>query len=324
MTFVVVVADKIDQDGLDLLSSGGDFGVISTVDRPERLSAELPNAHALLVRSSTQVTRETIALGNNLKVIARAGMGVDNIDVAAATEAGIAVLNTPGANTISAAEHTLALLLALIRNVPQAMSSLQSGKWDRKQFAGTELHGKTLSALGLGRIGQHVVRLAQAFGMRVLAHDPYLSAELAGELQVTLVTLEDALRQADVVTLHMPLTDDTRRIMNAARFALMKPTAVLVNTARGGLIDDLALVAALDAGGLSGAALDVFESEPLDPDSPLRTCEKIVLTPHLAASTAEAQKRVALEVCESVKRALVVGDVRGAINRGELIGASRS
>jgi D-3-phosphoglycerate dehydrogenase len=324
VTFVVVVADKIDQDGLNLLSSGGDFEVISTVDRPERLAAELPKAHALLVRSSTQVTRHTIALAKDLKVIARAGMGVDNIDVAAATEAGIAVLNTPGANTISAAEHTIALLLALIRNVPQAMTSLQSGKWDRKRFGGTELHGKTLSALGLGRIGQHVVRLAQAFGMRVLAHDPYLSAELAGELQVTRVTLEDALRQADVVTLHMPLTDETRRIMNASRFGLMKPTAVLVNTARGGLIDDLALVAALDAGELSGAALDVFESEPLDPDSPLRACEKIVLTPHLAASTAEAQKRVALEVCASVKRALAVGDVSGAMNRSELVGASRS
>ena len=324
MTFVVVVADRIDQDGLDLLSSGGDFAVVSTVDRPERLSEELRKAHALVVRSSTQVTRDTIALATELRVIARAGMGVDNIDVAAATEAGIAVLNTPGANTISAAEHTLALLLALLRNVPRAMSSLQGGQWDRKRFGGTELHGKTLSALGLGRIGQHVVHLAHAFGMRVLAHDPYLSPELASDLQVTLVSLEDALRQADVVTLHLPLTDDTRRIMNASRFALMKPTAVLVNTARGGLVDDVALVAALDAGKLSGAALDVFESEPLDPDSPLRTSEKIVLTPHLAASTAEAQKRVSLEVCEAVKRALAVGDVSGAINRSELVGASKS
>ena len=165
MTFVVVVADKVDQAGLDLLSSVGDFEVVSTVDRPERLSEELPKAHALLVRSSTQVTRDTIAQATQLRVIARAGMGVDNIDVAAATEAGSAVLNAPGANTISAAEHTLALLLALIRNVPRAMSSLQSGEWDRKRFGGTELHGKTLSALGLGRIGRHVVRLAQAFGM---------------------------------------------------------------------------------------------------------------------------------------------------------------
>ena len=171
MTHVVVVADRIDQDGLDLLSSGGDFAVVSTVDRPERLPEELRKAHALVVRSSTRVTRDTIALATELRVIARAGMGVDNIDVAAATEAGIAVLNTPGANTISAAEHTLALLLALLRNVPRAMSSLQSGQWDRKRFGGTELHGKTLSALGLGRIGQHVVRLAQAFGMRVLAVD---------------------------------------------------------------------------------------------------------------------------------------------------------
>jgi D-3-phosphoglycerate dehydrogenase len=324
VTFVVVVADRIDQDGVDLFGTGGEFEVVSTADHPERLPEELPRAAALVVRSSTQVTADIIATARNLKVIARAGMGVDNIDVAAATRAGIAVLNTPGANTISAAEHTLALLLALLRNVPRAMSSLERGEWDRKRFGGTELYGKTLSALGLGRIGRHVVRLAQAFGVRVLAHDPYLSSALASELQVTLVSLEDALRHADVVTLHMPLTDDTRHIMNAAGFALMKPTAVLVNTARGGLIDHAALVAALDAGQLAGAALDVFEAEPLDPRSPLRTSEKVVLTPHLAASTAEAQKRVALEVCESVKRALAEGDVSGAINRGELVGASRS
>ncbi|UCD23167.1 MAG: hypothetical protein JSW51_08885 [Gemmatimonadota bacterium] len=324
MTYVVVVADRIDDEGLALLGDSGDFEVVSTAEQPEQLAEQLPRAHALLVRSSTQVTEGTIAVAKNLRVIARAGMGVDNIDVAAATRAGIAVLNTPGANTISAAEHTMALLLALLRNVPQATSSMRSGGWDRKRFGGAELHGKTLSALGLGRIGRHVVRLAQAFGMRVLAHDPYVSPELARELGITLVPLDDALSQADVVTLHMPLTDDTRKIMNASRFALMKATAVLVNTARGGLIDDAALVAALDAGKLGGAALDVFESEPLAAGSPLRSSEKVVLTPHLAASTVEAQKRVSLEVCESVKRALTAGDVTGAINRTALVGASGS
>jgi D-3-phosphoglycerate dehydrogenase len=318
------VADRVDAEGLRLLDSDPAFEVVSTMDSPERLIEELSRAHALIVRSSTRVTSETIALCRTLKVVARAGMGIDNIDVAAATAAGIAVFNTPGANTISAAEHTFALLLALLRNVPQAMRSMQGGAWDRKRFGGSELHGKTLSALGLGRIGQHVVRLAQAFGMRVLAHDPYVSAELAHTLQVSLVSLEDALRRADVVALHMPLTDDTRRMMNASRFALMQPTAVLVNTARGGLIDDDALISALEAGELAGAALDVYESEPLDAGSPLRTSDKIVLTPHLAASTTEAQKRVSLEVCGLVKRALLEGDLSGALNGAQLVGSARS
>jgi len=314
MTYVVVVADRIGDDGMQLMRQASELSVVYTVGHPERLADALVTAHALVVRSSTRVTDELMEQAPGLRVVARAGMGVDNIDVAAATKRGIAVLNTPGANAISAAEHTFALLLSLLRRVPWALQSVQRGQWQRQLFSGTELYGKTLSTLGLGRIGRHVVRIANGFGMRVLAFDPYVSGESATRLQVGLVSLHDALSQADVVTLHLPLTDDTRLIVNGANLALMKPTAVLINTARGGLIDDAALVAALGGNKLAGAALDVFAAEPLAADSPLRSSDRILLTPHLAASTLEAQARVSIEVCESVHRALVLGDVSGAVN----------
>jgi D-3-phosphoglycerate dehydrogenase len=314
MTYVVVVADRIGEDGMRLMLQAPELSVVSTVGHPDQLADALAGAHALVVRSSTRVTDALMERAPGLKVVARAGMGVDNIDVAAATNRGIAVLNTPGANAISAAEHTFALLLSLLRRVPWALQSVQRGQWQRQLFSGTELYGKTLSALGLGRIGRHVVRIANGFGMHVLAFDPYVSSESATQLRVGLVSLRDALSKADVVTLHLPLTDDTRLIVNGTNLALMKPTAVLINTARGGLIDDAALVAALNQGKLAGAALDVFAAEPLPADSPLRTSDRILLTPHVAASTVEAQARVSLEICEAVHRALVLGDVSGAVN----------
>ena len=239
---------------------------------------------------------------------------MDNIDVRAATQRGIAVLNAPGANTVSAAEHTIALLLALVRRIPWAVESMRAGGWDRKRFAGVELRGKTLGAVGLGRVGTTVAQLARAFGMSVLAHDPYLPHERAQALGVELAPLDDVLRRADVVTLHMPLTDETRYVLNAERLALLKPGAVVVNTARGGLVDTDALLEALEAGRLGGAALDVFEREPLAQDSPLRRCVRVILTPHLAASTAEAQARVASEICAAVRDALLTGAVGGAVN----------
>jgi D-3-phosphoglycerate dehydrogenase len=324
MSFVVVVADHIGKHGIDLLQRTPQFDVISTAEQPENLAAAMKSANALVVRSSTKVTDDLMARAPMLKVIGRAGMGVDNIDVAAATSRGIAVLNTPGANTISAAEHTFALLLSLLRRIPWATERLRQKSWDRQAFSGTELHGKTLGTLGLGRIGRHVVGLARAFGMEVLAFDPFVTQSAVSNLGVTFATLPEVLQRADVLSLHMPLNDDTRRIINGETLALMKPTTVLINTARGGLIDEEELIAALDAGRLSGAALDVFEAEPLAPDSPLRTCDRVVLTPHLAASTTEAQARVSIEICESVCRALVDGDVSGAVNLGAITRPTRS
>lgn len=314
MTFVVVVADNIDEQGLDLLRSEPDFEVVSTVGEQEKLPEALARAHALLVRSSTRVTEDLLAMAPCLQVVGRAGIGVDNIDVEAATRHGIAVINAPGANTVSAAEHTFALLLSLVRRLPWAAESLRRGEWDRKRFGGTELRGKTLGLIGLGRIGAHVAGIARSFGMEVLAYDPFLAGARAKQLGVRLAPLDEMLTHADVVTLHAPIVDDTRHLLNRRRLALMKPTAVLVNTARGGLIDDEALVDAVESGQLAGAALDVFDPEPLADDSPLRRSDRIILTPHLAASTQEAQTRVSLEISRSVRDALRSGNVGGAVN----------
>jgi D-3-phosphoglycerate dehydrogenase len=314
MTHVVVVADRIAEAGFKLLRETPALEVVPVIGDPAALRRALPRAHALVVRSDTEVTSELIELGSQLRVIGRAGIGVDNIDVPAATRRGIAVLNAPGANTVSAAEHTFAVLLSLVRRVPWAAQSMRTGAWDRKAFSGTELRGKVLGVIGLGRIGAHVTTIARAFGMKVVAHDPYLTEQRAQALSVDLLGLEDLLARADVVTLHLPLSDATRHLLNAQRIAGMKPNAVLVNTARGDLVDELALLEAVEGKRIAGAALDVFSEEPLPAESPLRKSERIILTPHLAASTAEAQERVALEICAAVRDALLGGDVAGAVN----------
>jgi D-3-phosphoglycerate dehydrogenase len=316
----VVVADRIHDEGYRMLRSAPELEVVSTVERPECLGEALARAHALVVRSETRVTEELMAGAPCLSVIGRAGIGVDNIDLPAATRRGIAVLNAPGANTVSAAEHTMALLLALVRRVPWAAAWMREGGWDRQRFAGTELRGKTLGVVGLGRIGAAVSHLARAFGMRVLAHDPYLPAERAEELGVALQPLEEVLRAADAVTLHVPLTDETRDLIDCRRLGLLKGGALLINTARGELVDSAALLEALEQGRVGGAALDVFETEPLPADSALRRADRVILTPHLAASTAEAQTRVAVEICAAVRDALLAGAVGGAVN---LPGVSR-
>lgn len=314
MSYVVVVADRIAEPGLQLLRQEPALEVVTTSGQPARLAEAVSRAHAIIVRSDTTVTDELMARAPSLRVIARAGTGVDNVDLLAATRRGIAVLNAPGANTVSAAEHTFALLLAFLRKVPLAAASMRSGDWDRKRFAGTELRGKTMGIVGLGRIGAHVAGLARAFGMKVAAHDPYLPETRAQELRVELLPLDQLLGHADVVSLHLPLTDETRHLLNEERLALLKPTAVVVNTARGALVDETALLQALEAGQLAGAALDVFECEPLPSDSPLRRCDRVLLTPHLAASTSEAQDRVAQEICAAVREALVNGLVGDAVN----------
>jgi len=314
MIYRIVVADRVNAAGLALLEKTPDLEVVNVAGDAAGLAAQLPTAHALLVRSETRVTADLLEKATALKVIGRAGIGVDTIDVAAATRRGIAVLNAPGANTVSAAEHTLALLLGLVRHIPTAAASMREGKWDRKAFEGRELRRKTLGIVGLGRIGAHLSQIARAFGMQVIGHDPFLSEKRAAELHVELLPLDELLPRADVLTLHLPLTDETRNVIDRRRLGLLKPTAVLVNAARGGLVDEEALVDALENGTIAGAAIDVFSKEPLPKDHPLRTAPRTLLTPHLAASTQEAQERVAVEICTAVRDALLAGDIGSAVN----------
>ena len=310
----VVVADRVAKTGLDLLSQTPGIEVIDVAGKAAELEKVIATADALLVRSETRVTANLMQRAPHLRVVARAGTGVDTIDVQAATRLGIAVMNTPGANTVSAGEHALGLLLALVRRISDAAAAMKRGEWDRKRFEGTELRGKTIGVIGLGRIGAHVAQLARAFGMQVIAHDPFLPPERAAELHVRLLPLDQLLRAADVVTLHMALTDQTHHLIDAARLKLMKPTAVLINTARGELVDEVALAEAVKEKRIGGAAIDVFATEPLPADSPLRGLDRVILTPHLAASTAEAQERVAQEICVAVREALVAGDLSSALN----------
>jgi D-3-phosphoglycerate dehydrogenase len=317
MTARVVVADRLAENGLKMLAESPPPGieVVNVAGKPrEELMQALASAQALIVRSETRVTADLMNAAPQLRVIARAGIGVDTIDVNAATRRGVAVMNAPGANTVSAAEHAFALLLGLVRRVPWAAESMRKGDWDRKKFEGTELRGKTIGIVGLGRIGGHVAGIARAFGMTVIGHDPYLLPERATELQVKLLPLDQLLRTADVVTLHVALTEQTRHLINADRLATMKKTAVLINTARGELVDETALAAAIANKAIAGAAVDVFSQEPLPADSPLRGLERVILTPHLAASTAEAQDRVSTEICAAVRDALLSGDLSMAIN----------
>ena len=314
MKYVVVVADPVNERGLEILRALQELDVVYAAGKPDRLAEALPGAHALLVRSETKVTDQMMAAGPALRVIGRAGMGVDNIDVEAATRRGIAVMNTPGGNTVSAAEHALALLLALVRRLPWAAESMRRGEWDRKRFGGRELRGKVLGLVGLGRIGSHVATVARALGMDVLAHDPFLPEPRAAELGVKLMPLDDLLKRVDALSLHLPATSETKMLIDRRRIGLLKKSAVIVNTARGGLLDEAALLEAVEGGRLHGAALDVFEQEPLPADSPLRKSDRIILTPHLAASTAEAQERVSLEICRSVRDALLTGVIGGAVN----------
>jgi D-3-phosphoglycerate dehydrogenase len=311
----VVIADRVAGSGVDLLTSTPGLDVVNVAGKGrEELDRAVAGAHALIVRSETKVTADLLGRAPHLRIVARAGTGVDTIDVHAATRRGIAVMNAPGANTVSAGEHAMGLLLALVRRIPDAAAAMGRGDWDRKRFEGTELRGKTMGVVGLGRIGGHVVQLARAFGMHVIGHDPYLLPERAAELGVRLLPLEQLLRAADVVTLHLALTDETHHLIDAKRLTLMKPTAVVINTARGELVDEVALAAALKEKRIGGAAIDVFAVEPLPADSPLRGLDRVILTPHLAASTAEAQERVAVEICTAVRDALVAGDLSFAIN----------
>jgi D-3-phosphoglycerate dehydrogenase len=280
------------------------------------------DAAAFIVRSETKITSEVFKAASLLKVVGRAGVGVDNVDVDAATENGVVVMNTPGGNTIATAELTFTHMLCGARPVPQAAASMKEGKWDRKSFGGIELHKKTLGVIGLGRIGGEVARRAQAFGMRVLAFDPYLSPSRAKAMQVECVDLELIFAESDYITVHMPLTSSTQNMIDADAFAKMKKGVRIFNCARGGLIDESALVDAIKNGTVAAAGLDVFETEPLPKDHVLRTLPQVTLTPHLGASTAEAQESVGVEIAEAVAEVLAGGAIRNAVNLPSLDAAS--
>ena len=316
----VLIADAISQRGVDELSRDGVLDVsVQTKLSPTKLIEIIPEFAALIVRSETKVTGEVLNAAKKMRVVGRAGVGVDNVDVETATRRGVLVLNAPGSNTVSTAEHAFSLLLCVARKIPQADASLRGKKWSRKDFEGVELYNKTLAVIGMGRIGSELSRRAIAFGMRVVAYDPYLSAARARSLQVELVEeLDDLLAIADFISLHTPLTDETRHLLDAARISKTKRGVRIINCARGGLIDEPALANALQDRHIAAAALDVFEIEPLPDDSPLLTAPNLILTPHLGASTAEAQEGVGIEIAQSIRAALLEGTIRNAVNMPNL------
>ena len=299
----ILVAEPIADAGLDRLRAEGFEVDVRTDLTPEVLLDVIVSYDALIVRSATKVTEDVIARASNLKVVGRAGTGVDNVDVDAATRHGILVVNAPQSNSLSAAEHAIALMLAQARNIPAADRSLKEGRWDRSRFGGVELHGKTLAIIGLGRIGSLVAQRAMAFGMKVIAVDPYVSKQRASQMGVELVPLEEALQRGDFITLHMAKTPETAALIGEKELALMKPTARIVNVSRGGMVDEAALARAISAGRIAGAGLDVFADEP-PASSPLFDLERVVLTPHLAGSTEEAQDAAGVTIAEQVSLAL--------------------
>lgn len=309
----VLVSDSIDQAGIDILSQVAEVDFNPNLS-PEELLTIIPDYDALMIRSGTRVTQEVIEAGKQLKIIGRAGVGVDNVDIPAATRNGIVVVNSPEGNTIAAAEHALAMMLALSRHISDANQSVKSNKWQRKLFIGTEVYKKTLGVVGLGKIGSHVATVARAMGMKLLGYDPFISVERAEQLGCRLVEMDLLLQESDYITLHIPKTPETAHLINDEAIAKMKPTARIINCARGGIIDEEALAKALKEGKIAGAALDVYESEPLG-ESPLRELGKeIILTPHLGASTAEAQVNVAVDVAEQIRDVLLGLPARSAVN----------
>jgi D-3-phosphoglycerate dehydrogenase len=309
----VLVTEKLAERGLALLAEAGhDVDVQLDLD-PEALRRVLPGAHALIVRSATQVTAEALEAGTDLVVVGRAGIGLDNVDVEAATRRGVMVVNAPQSNILSAAEHAMALLLAQARNIPQAHAALMAGKWERSKWEGVELHGKTLGVVGLGRIGALVAQRALAFGMRLCAYDPYVSSERARQMGVELLSLDDLVAECDFITIHLPKTPETSGLFGKDLFAKAKPGVRIVNAARGGIIDEAALAEALRSGQVGGAAVDVFATEPCT-DSPLFGLPHVVVTPHLGASTVEAQDKAGVTIAEQVNLALNGDFVPFAVN----------
>ena len=315
MPYKVLISDSLSKEAVDILEKEKDLKIdVNTKLTPDNLKKVIKDYDALLVRSSTKVTKDVINAADRLKIVGRAGVGLDNVDVDAASKKGIIVVNTPGGNTISTAEHTFSMMLALSRSIPQADISMKKGEWERKKFVGVELYGKVLGVVGLGRIGTEVAKRALSFEMRVVAYDPYLSFEKAKALGIESVDLQSLLKASDYITVHTPLTDATKHIMSDKEFEIMKKGARIINCARGGIIDEAALVRAIESGKVAGAALDVYEDEPPSKSSKLLKLDKVVLTPHLGASTKEAQVNVAVDIANTVRDILLGRCVRNAVN----------
>ncbi|MBM3246111.1 MAG: phosphoglycerate dehydrogenase [Candidatus Omnitrophica bacterium] len=311
----ILVSDALSEEGLKILKEAKEFQVDTKTDlKPDALKEAIKDYDALIVRSATKVTKDVIAAAAKLKVIGRAGVGLDNVDLEAATQKGIIVMNTPGGNTISTAEHTMSMILALSRNIPQAAASTRKGEWKRSKFMGVEVYGKVLGIVGLGRIGKELAKRAMSFGMRVAAYDPFLSREVAEGLGIEVLELKELFARADYISVHTPLTEETKHLISTKAFGLMKNGVRVINCARGGIIDEAALASAIKEGKVAGAALDVFEQEPVSPENELLRLDNVITTPHLGASTEEAQVNVAIEVSEIVRDALLGRGIRNAAN----------
>ena len=311
----VLISDSMSERCVEIFKNAPGLQVdVNTKLKPEELKKVIKDYHALVVRSATKVTAQIIEAADNLKVVGRAGTGVDNIDMQAATKKGIVVMNTPGGNTITTAEHAVSMLMALARKIPQATASMRKGEWEKKKFEGTEVTSKTLGILGVGNIGSVVADRAQGLRMNVIAYDPYLSQEAANRMGVELVSLNELYKKSDFISIHVPLTNETKNLVNKDAFAKMKKGVKIINCARGGIVNEKDLCDAIKAGIVSSAALDVFEKEPTPPDNPLLQMEEVILTPHLGASTAEAQENVAIAIAEQIVDYLIKGTIRNAVN----------
>jgi len=311
----VLIADSMSPKAVEILKEtpGIDVDVITGL-KPDELKARIKDYHGLVVRSATKATAEIIEAAENLKVIGRAGTGVDNVDTVAATKKGIVVMNTPGGNTITTAEHAVSMMMALARKIPQATASMRRGEWEKKKYEGTEITGKTLGILGVGNIGAVVASRALGLRMTVIAYDPFISEEAADKMGISLVTMDELFKKSDFISIHVPLTAETKNIVNADAFRKMKKGVKLINCARGGIVNEKDLAEAIKEKIVSGAALDVFEKEPVTADNPLIQMEEVILTPHLGASTFEAQESVAIAIANQMADYLVNGTIRNAVN----------
>jgi D-3-phosphoglycerate dehydrogenase / 2-oxoglutarate reductase len=313
--FKILVTDPLAPQGLEILRGSPGIEVVEAPDlAPGDLLAAVVDADALVIRSGTKVTADVIEAGRKLAVIGRAGIGVDNVDVSAATARGVVVMNTPGGNTVTTAEHALALLISVARHIPQATASMKAGKWEKNRFVGMELCNRTLGVIGLGNIGRIVAQRARGLGMKVIAYDPFLSPAAAAKLDAELVPLDALLARSDAITVHVPRTKDTLGLLGAEAFAKVKPGVLVVNAARGGIVDEAALLQALESGRVAGAGLDVFETEPVPAGNPLVAHERVVCTPHLGAATEQAQLNVAIAIAEQVRDFLLHGVIHNAVN----------
>ena len=310
----ILVSDSLSKQGVDVLQKAGFDVDVKTKLPKEELLKEIGHCEGLIVRSATKVTSDLIDAATRLKVIGRAGSGLDNVDTQAATRRGIVVMNTPGGNTVTTAEHTMAMIFSITRRIPQATASMKAGKWEKDRFMGVELYNKTLGVVGIGQIGGYLTKLAQGLSMSVIAYDPYLAEERARKMGVEVVELAELFRRSDIISVHTPLTAETRSLINAAAIATMKPGVMIVNCARGGIVNESDLFDALKSKRVAAAAFDVFEEEPVKPDHPLLGLDNFISTPHIGASTAEAQENVAVGIAEQIVDYLTKGIARGAVN----------